>query len=141
MNDRQREHEEQMQQRAEGNSPADTDAAAVNEYRQVYHAIRQARIPETPHDFAMEMEAMSRDHAEQAVFEKWLLRVFLAVGTVALLLVCITIVGRNGMIFTTHFSNLPWTLITTAVLGGALAWFGDRWLGARRLDAWQSKER
>lgn len=90
--DKNRENEERLQLRAEQYAAeagdADTDA-----YRLVYRTVREAPLPEPPHDFAARMESITRDVEEQAAAEKWIVRAGLATAGV-MLLVTGSIVGQ-----------------------------------------------
>lgn len=114
--DKDREQEEHLQLLAEQYTAATGDAD-TDTYRLLYRTVREAAIPEPPHDFAARMEILTRDVEEQADAEKWIVRIGLATAGV-MLLVTGALVGQViADRLASSWTGLPVSLLLAAGAG------------------------
>jgi len=108
-------------------------SADADRYRYVYHAVRVAPLPSPPTDFAWQVERLTRDLAEQAQPEAWLLRLAglaAAVGSLAALPAAYAAMAKLAAML----QGGPWKLWLATAFGLALAAVIDR-MAAHKRDA------
>lgn len=113
------ERERQLQRAAEHGTITDPSASDVHEirrYRFIYEVLGRDAL-EPPDDFAEHMEALVRDHAEDAVVESWLLAALPAMAMVVLLLTAV-LLRDVGSALGPAVRHLPWHVI--AMIGSSM---------------------
>lgn len=78
------------------------------------HVVHTAPMPQPPAEFAREMSKRVQDHAEEAGFEGWLVRVVLAIAAIAAGVVAIPFATLAGTRITTLLEGAPWPLLLAA---------------------------
>ena len=127
---------ERLQSAAEGAGPPAVEAG-VDAYRYVYHAVRAVPMPEPPPTFAMTMERLVADQPEDAVLERWLLRLVAGAGGISAAAIAAWVLPSMATQLAAHASilaDLPWPLLVASALGLSLAWGLDRVMGRRQQD-------
>lgn len=125
-------HEYEWQQQAITHPRTDRDApaeAAVDRYRLVYRAIREAPLPDLPVGFALEMERITQDQAEPARAvrsEAWVIRVAFVVAVVAAVASALPVVTRAWALVGSRQSDVPWPMLLAAIGCLLLASLADR---------------
>ena len=125
------EHDLEEVRRQEAADLAPDDArpgndAAVDRHRFIRHAVRKADAPRPPRDFAAHMERLVQDFAEDAAFEKWLVRATATVGLAVLAAFGIPAVGDLAQSHVLANHDIPWQLLLAGIAGGVAAWGIER---------------
>lgn len=102
--------------------PASTaDDVAVTRYRYVLHAIRQLPVPTPPADFARRIEAGLQDYPEDALAERWLLRIAAMASLVLGVATAGPWLATSAAWLGVTLEDVPWRFLT--VIAGGLAGF------------------
>lgn len=119
--------EVRLQQAAEreGDTPG-LPRDAVQAYRRVYQAVREAPMPAVPPDFAAGMEALTRDHDEQARVETGFVRAAALAAPVLLGIAAAPVAAMLPSALVDRLGPLPWPLLAAVTTAAAVAWGIDR---------------
>ncbi|GAB2666232.1 hypothetical protein [Arenimonas aestuarii] len=119
--------EVRLQQAAEqeGDTPG-LPPDAVQAYRRVYRAVREAPMPAAPEGFAARLEALTRDYDEQAGLETGFVRAAALLAPVVLGVAAAPMAALLPSALVERLGPLPWTLVAAIATAGAVAWAIDR---------------
>lgn len=119
--------EARLQQAAESPGPSPgLPVAAVDAYRRVYRAVREAPLPEPPADFAARLERLTRDHDEQAGVEIGFVRAAALAAPVLLGAAAVPVAALLPAAVLGNLAALPWTQFAAVATAVAVAWAVDR---------------
>lgn len=84
------------------------------------HVVHTAPMPQPPAGFARDMARQVHDHAEEAGIETWVIRIVLAIATIAVAGFAIPFATFAGIRITNLLGDAPWPLLLTMtiVFGG-----------------------
>lgn len=99
---------------------------AVQAYRHVYRAVREAPLPEPPPGFAAGLEALTRDHDEQAGVETGFVRAAALLAPVVVGAAAAPMAALLPSALLERLGPLPWALLAAIATAGAVAWGIDR---------------
>ncbi|GGA81389.1 hypothetical protein GCM10011521_19680 [Arenimonas soli] len=119
--------EMRLQQAAEheGETPG-LPPDAVQAYRRVYKAVREAPMPAATEGFATRLEALTRDHDEQAGVETGFVRAAALAAPVVLGAAAAPVAALLPSALFDRLGPLPWTLVAAIATAAAVAWGIDR---------------
>ena len=134
MNVHDREYEERLQAEAEAAERQQLPPAAnpaVNEYRLVLRALRQAPPEGLPADFATRVARRVLMTEERGSFEDWMVTALMLALAACALFYLQPVLAQVAGAFQLSLPALPWPLLFAAAAAIGLAWAIDQ--GASRL--------